>query len=97
MAQLVERRLGKAEVGGSSPLGSSFKQQVLPVAFFYETTSQAYTDNACLHVIVCVYLATKQKYPKGHMFAKKDGEQSELADLRIFVVRLRELRRSGAI
>ncbi len=25
MAQLVERRLGKAEVGGSNPLGSSMK------------------------------------------------------------------------
>ena len=34
LAQLVERRLGKAEVGGSNPLGSSEKEPLRDQRFF---------------------------------------------------------------
>ena len=35
LAQLVERRLGKAEVGGSNPLGSSMKTLEFSRVFCY--------------------------------------------------------------
>lgn len=39
VAQSVERRLGKAEVGGSNPLGSSMKTLEFSRVFFYLISS----------------------------------------------------------
>ena len=69
MAQSVARRLGKAEVGGSSPLGSLMKiacrQRVLNILWRHAVFVKT-------EIFACLY---KKKKPGYHRRLKKRGEK----------------------
>ena len=68
VAQSVERRLGKAEVGGSSPLGSLMKiacrQRVLDILWRHAVFVKT-------EIFACLY---KKKKPGYHRRLKKGGK-----------------------
>ena len=60
LAQLVERRLGKAEVGGSNPLGSSSKNRntfLYSVFFFFQ--SGLISTFICTNLFLSVYMFSR--------------------------------------